>query len=171
MNAREFALRAHGSQTYGDGKPYRVHLEEVAGNVSRFASLFSPADLETLETAAWLHDTVEDTSTTLEEIRDTFGPAVAALVSAVSNNPLLHGRELHRDTYAKIRSTGRLAAALKLCDRLANVRHSWPGDTHWPHYFADWPVFCDTLYQFDDGLEPMWDALEKLIEERTTKET
>lgn len=167
MNAREFALRAHGSQTYGDGKPYRVHLEEVAGNVSRFANLFSPADLETLETAAWLHDTVEDTSTTLEDLRKAFGPGVAVTVSAVSNNPLLHGSALHCATYARIRSTGRLAVALKLCDRLANVRHSAPGDHFWPRYKADWPVFCDTLYDAGDGLEPMWLALERLFTERT----
>jgi len=117
-----------------------------------------------------LHDTVEDTSTTVEDLRDTFGPAVASVVSAVSNNPRLHGRELHLDTYAKIRSTGRLAVALKLCDRLANVRHSEPGDTHWPRYSSDWPTFRETLYRADDGLEPVWRALEKLFEERKERE-
>jgi len=167
MTAREFALRAHGSQKYGTGEPYSVHLEEVVANVRRFADLFSPGDLETLVAAAWLHDTVEDTSTTVEDLRDAFGPAVAATVSAVSNNPLLHGRELHLDTYAKIRSTERLAVALKLCDRLANVRHSWPGDTHWPHYKSDWQLFFKTLYDSSDGLEPMWDALTALIAERS----
>lgn len=171
MDARRFALRAHGSQTYGTGEPYCVHLDEVAGHARRFAALFSPEDAKTLETAAWLHDTIEDTATTVEDVRDTFGPAVAALVSAVSNNPRLHGRELHRDTYARIRSTGRLAVALKLCDRLANVRNSTPGDRHWPHYHSDWSLFRSTLYRADDGLEPMWSALEKLFTERKAKET
>lgn len=166
MTAREFALRAHGPQKYGTGEPYSVHLEEVVANVRRFADLFSPGDLETLVAAAWLHDTVEDTSTTIEEVRETFGPEVAAVVSAVSNNPCLHGRELHLDTYAKIRSTGRLAVALKLADRLANVRHSAPGDHFWTRYLADWPTFRETLYSEADKLGPMWSALEWLFVER-----
>jgi (p)ppGpp synthase/HD superfamily hydrolase len=167
MNARDFALRVHGDQTYGTGEPYSVHLEEVVAHAKRFAHLFTPDDLETLIAAAWLHDTVEDTGVEIEEIRDRFGPGVSALVWAVSNSPLLHGRELHLDTYAKIRSTGRLAVALKLSDRLANIGRSWPGDTHWPHYSSDWRLFFKTLYDSSDGLEPMWDALTALIAERS----
>lgn len=63
--AKQTAIKAHGEQKriYGPdkGKPYTVHLERVAAALN---------GNETLEAIAWLHDVVEDTDTTLEDLKN-----------------------------------------------------------------------------------------------------
>lgn len=80
--AKEFARRAHesiGQLRKYTGQPYIVHPEEVANLVRT-----RPHTPEMLA-AAWLHDVVEDTPVTLEEIELTFGPKVAALVEQLTD--------------------------------------------------------------------------------------
>jgi (p)ppGpp synthase/HD superfamily hydrolase len=74
--AREFAVEKHGNQKRKyDGVPYLVHLEGVAG------ILIENGHTETsLIAAALLHDTVEDTDATIQEITELFGENVAELV-------------------------------------------------------------------------------------------
>jgi (p)ppGpp synthase/HD superfamily hydrolase len=71
--ARAFAIAAHGNQRYGE-QPYEVHLAAVR------QVLFDFGHGGELAIAAWLHDTVEDTDVTVEQIELEFGSAVAALV-------------------------------------------------------------------------------------------
>jgi guanosine-3',5'-bis(diphosphate) 3'-pyrophosphohydrolase len=67
-----FAKERHGDQKRKyNGQPYWMHLAEVAGLVSS-----ATRDDISLATA-WLHDTVEDTDTHIDEIRDFFGADVA----------------------------------------------------------------------------------------------
>ena len=68
-----FALKKHGSQLRTSGDPYYSHPIEVAGILTKF-KLDSASII-----AALLHDTVEDTDTTLDEIRNLFGDQVAQL--------------------------------------------------------------------------------------------
>lgn len=70
--ARDFAVKAHGDQQYGQ-HPYSYHLDAVAALVVPFG--------EDFQIVAYLHDTVEDTATTVEEIEATFGRAIAECVS------------------------------------------------------------------------------------------
>ena len=72
--ARALAERMHEGQTDKAGLPYITHPMRVAGR------------LETPEAkvVGWLHDTVEDTPLTLEEVEARFGPETAAAVDAVS---------------------------------------------------------------------------------------
>jgi (p)ppGpp synthase/HD superfamily hydrolase len=170
MNAIEFAVAAHGDQRYGDGRPYATHLAETVDVLCQFWELFSRVDYTMITDAAWLHDTLEDTHTTLGEIDALFGPRVAQLVSAVTNNYAI--RDMHErslNAYAKIRSTGRLAVALKLADRIANVRNSHAGDRFATRYVADFRDFVRALYHADDKLGPMWDVLTQLIAERSER--
>lgn len=62
------------------GAPYHTHLEEVA----RLVATSSHAD-DSLIAAAWLHDAIEDTGTTPEELRQRFGEEVARLVDGVTD--------------------------------------------------------------------------------------
>lgn len=112
--AKEFAIEAHGDQTYGPF-PYRHHLEAVARNAERFG--FPPEGVA----AAWLHDTVEDTEVTREEVEAAFGPVVAALVEGVTNEPGKNRRERKERTMPKTKAAGKAAVGLKLADRIANV--------------------------------------------------
>jgi (p)ppGpp synthase/HD superfamily hydrolase len=113
--ARAFAVEKHGGQRYGD-RPYVVHLEAVRAVLADFGYD------GTLAVAAWLHDTVEDTDATREEISARFGEEVAALVWAVTGTGETR-KERNAAAYAKMRAHPP-AAVLKLADRIANVEAS-----------------------------------------------
>lgn len=74
--ARAFAEKAHAGQRrkYEDA-PYMVHLDRVAGLLREYGF-----DAPPMLAAAYLHDTVEDTATTIEDILEHFGRDVAELV-------------------------------------------------------------------------------------------
>ena len=75
-----FAVRAHaGTERRGKGFPYIVHPMEAVSIVATMT-----ADQELLAAAA-LHDTVEDTDVTVEQLAAAFGPRVAKLVEEESD--------------------------------------------------------------------------------------
>ena len=76
--AYEFAEKAHEGQVRATGEPYLVHPVSVAIILAEMR-----LDLETIQ-AALLHDVVEDTHTSLEEVSRQFGPTVARLVEGVT---------------------------------------------------------------------------------------
>lgn len=120
--ARAFALKAHGSQQYGPF-PYQYHLARVVEAADEFyAELDGPIAHELLTAAAWLHDVLEDTETTVRDLHVAFGPTVTALVVALTDEEGRNRAERHSRTYPKLRGAGRQAVGLKLCDRLANLR-------------------------------------------------
>jgi len=102
--ARAYAEIAHGGidhrRKYTD-EPYTVHLERVAQHL---ASITDDAEMIA---AAWLHDTVEDTPTRLEDIERTFGAEVARLVHALTDVERAAGNRRER----KAMDRARLAAA------------------------------------------------------------
>lgn len=114
-DARRFAEERHAGQRYG-GHPYGVHLAAVRAVLEGFG--YGGA----LGVAAWLHDTVEDTGTTREEIDAGFGDEVAALVWAVTGVGE-NRKERNASAYEKIRRHPE-AAILKLADRIANAEAS-----------------------------------------------
>ena len=73
--AQEVAKMKHKYQMDKAGAPYIQHVESVALNVED-----SDHPTETAIIAAWLHDTVEDTLYTLDDLRDEFGASVAEVV-------------------------------------------------------------------------------------------
>jgi (p)ppGpp synthase/HD superfamily hydrolase len=75
QRAFEFAKEKHRGQTRRSGLPYIVHPELVAELVKKYM----PGDSVALA-VAYLHDTIEDTKTTYEELNDTFGKVIADLV-------------------------------------------------------------------------------------------
>src|SRR5262245_23177850 len=73
-----FAMKAHGTQKRASGDPYFSHPLEVAYSLTSFR-----LDTASIVTAL-LHDTVEDTGVTLEEIEKHFGPEIRTLVDGVT---------------------------------------------------------------------------------------
>ncbi|MFM6932736.1 MAG: HD domain-containing protein, partial [Novosphingobium sp.] len=73
-----YTVQKHGSQKRASGDPYFSHPVEVAGLMTELK-----LDQETIVTAL-LHDTVEDTLATIEEVEKLFGPDVARLVDGVT---------------------------------------------------------------------------------------
>lgn len=72
--AKLWAERQHQGQVDKSGAPYINHPARVADRL----------DTPEEKVVGWLHDTVEDTGLTLQEIEDQFGPETAAAVDAVS---------------------------------------------------------------------------------------
>ena len=73
-----FAMKAHGSQKRASGDPYFSHPLEVAGILTNYR-----LDTASIITAL-LHDTIEDTEATSEQITELFGDEIAQLVDGVT---------------------------------------------------------------------------------------
>jgi (p)ppGpp synthase/HD superfamily hydrolase len=114
--ARDFAIKRHGEQLYGN-EPYIVHLDHVHEVGLRFGTTIEE------QCADYLHDILEDTDCSFEEIWYEFGWYVAHLVFLVTDEDGDNRKERKRRTYPKIRSNSD-AIRLKLRDRIANVESS-----------------------------------------------
>lgn len=72
--------------------------------------------------AALLHDTIEDTETTLEELRGQFGDGVAAMVEEVTDVKWLKKRSRKKIQIARAAQSSKGAKLIKLADKISNVR-------------------------------------------------
>lgn len=117
--AYEFAVACHGDQVRPGGEPYAEHLLEVLEILVTGAGV---RDEPTL-LAAVLHDVVEDTSCTADELRTRFGDEVAALVGWLTKP----ADGTRRDYLARLQRAPAAALDVKLADRLSNVQRL---DTH-----------------------------------------
>jgi (p)ppGpp synthase/HD superfamily hydrolase len=125
--AAEFAARRHtGMARKGRGnEPYVNHLAEVA---NLLATVTGGRDAD-LVAVGWLHDTIEDTATTQEELAEKFNERVANLVAEVTDDMGLPKSTRRR--LQVVESPGKSASAklLKIADKISNIRariHSDP---------------------------------------------
>ena len=111
-----FAYRKHKGQIRRDGTEYITHPIRVANYISKFV------ENDDLMIAAYLHDTLEDTDTTYEEIRIIFGKEIANIVLELTNNKELR-KKLGKTECLKqgILNMSEESLIVKLCDRLDNV--------------------------------------------------
>ena len=158
QRAREFASDAHGDQMYGD-QPYVFHLIYVCEVLKRF-DFGDPV----LHASAWLHDVVEDTEATSRDILTIAGPDVYDIVSRVTDKPGKNRKERKDKTYPRI-AESKKATLVKVADRIANVENCiLTGESglfkmyHKEHY-----RFTSFLHKDRDGLEEMWDHLDRLL--------
>jgi (p)ppGpp synthase/HD superfamily hydrolase len=119
-HAAGFAARVHAGQTRKgeSGAAYILHLAEVA---DLLAKALEEPDAE-LVAAAWLHDAVEKTKITSEEIESVFGPRVASLVAEVSDDKSLPEAERHHMQIEMIGEKSEAARLLRLADKISGLR-------------------------------------------------
>ena len=121
--AYEFAAAAHQGQLRKDGSPFVTHPLAVAQIVAEELHL----DSESIE-AALLHDTIEDTSATHEDIAKQFSPTVADLVEGVSKLTRVHYTSKAQEQMENLRkmllamSKDIRVILIKIADRLHNMR-------------------------------------------------
>ncbi len=117
-----YAVRMHGSQTRASGDPYFAHPVEVAGILTEYR-----LDTASIITAL-LHDVIEDTAATRQDIENLFGAEVAELVEGVTK---LSKLELTADYARQAENLRKFILAIskdvrvllvKLADRLHNMR-------------------------------------------------
>ena len=117
-----FGTEMHGRQLRASGDPYFSHPIEVAG-------ILSDLKLDTTSVVcALLHDTIEDTSATIQDIEENFGKEVAKLVDGVTKLTLLEGKPDSTKQAENFRKLLLASASdirillIKLADRLHNMR-------------------------------------------------
>ena len=157
QKAAVFAAKAHeGMMRKGSRIPYIYHPMEVALIVAQMTD-----DPEVIA-AAYLHDVLEDTSVTPEELERTFGGRVLSLVQAESEDKSLTWRERKANTVAHLKRAPREVKLLTLGDKLSNMRST----------ARDYMVIGDEIWQrFNEKreshrwyLEGILDGLEELRE-------
>jgi (p)ppGpp synthase/HD superfamily hydrolase len=118
--AADFAARRHsGQQRKGRGsEPYINHLAEVANLLSIAAD---GIDAE-LVAAGWLHDAIEDTATTREELAQKFGDRVAALVVEVTDDMTLPKQQRRQKQIVDAPGKSPGAKLIKIADKISNIR-------------------------------------------------
>lgn len=159
-----FAVKAHsGTERRGKGYPYIVHPLEAVEIVATMTN-----DQELLAAAA-LHDTVEDTHVTVEQIRSEFGDRVAGIVasesdempSGVSEEDSWHSRK--QAAIDRLARASRDAKIVALGDKLSNMRaiardYALQGDALWNIFHAKDPKdhewhyrgLADSLRELED---------------------
>src|ERR1700751_1229391 len=118
--AAELAAHRHNGLTRkGRGsEPYINHLAEVANLI---AAATDGADAE-LVAAAWLHDVIEDTETTREELAQKFSERVASLVVEVTDDMNLPKSERRRLQVVDAPHKSPGAKLIKIADKISNIR-------------------------------------------------
>ncbi len=120
--AYEYAKKMHDGQTRSSGEPYYTHPMEVAGLLANMKM-----DTATIVTAI-LHDTLEDTAATFDEVKGLFGEEVASLINGVSKLSRIEGQTMEGKQAENFRklvlamSEDIRVLLVKLADRLHNMR-------------------------------------------------
>lgn len=141
--AKTFAIKAHGEQKYGD-EPYIVHLEAVVANLESYG--------EKAQIIGYLHDLIEDTDVSYQDVKNVFGDLIANCVAIVTDEEGHNRKERKARTYKKMSEvTGELELALivKAADRLANIQAclKYGNERLLNMYKDEHPVFRSSVYR------------------------
>ncbi|MEM1005132.1 MAG: HD domain-containing protein [Pseudomonadota bacterium] len=162
IKALDFSAQKHRKQRRKDseGSPYINHPIALMRVIAEEAGLTDP----NLLAVAALHDTIEDTATTLEELEQVFGPEIANMVFELSDNKSLPKAERKKrqiDYASKISQGG---AIVLLADKICNLRDLAQVPP------VDWSLqrkrdFFDWAKQVVDNLPSSNEKLETLFED------
>lgn len=184
LRAREYASIVHEGQTYGN-YPYTKHLEDTYKVFLEFVieptygRNSGPAQkgvidkYQDIACAMWLHDSIEDTNTTRDELEEHFGTDLADIVEAVSGTG--SNRQEKLDSIVSKVEEHPDALIVKLCDRIANTRSSAASyyASNQPAglflmYVNEFPMFKKSLggiYKDIGFIKKMWEYLESISKE------
>ena len=158
--AKDLAFTKHAHQTYGKGDSivsYSKHLEDVVSVLKRFGYTD-----ENYIIAGYLHDSIEDTDVSYNDIRSMFGEVVADMVYCVTDELGKNRKERKAKTYAKI-AGNRDAIIIKLADRIANLEYGIKsGSDLVQMYQEEHNDFTDSLYVAGFATE-MWKHLSWIV--------
>ena len=132
LGALKFAAQKHSRQRRKDleATPYINHPIAVAELLSRIGGI---DDLPTLQ-AAILHDTIEDTDTSAQELEHIFGKEVCLLVQELTDDKRLPKEERKRLQVEHAPNLSRPAKLIKISDKICNVSEITPTQP------AEWPL-------------------------------
>ena len=156
--AADYAARQHIAQRRkGErAEPYINHLTEVA---ALLAEATDGGDVVLLM-GGLLHDTLEDTDSTYEDLVDRFGPDVAALVAEVTDDKSLPKEERKRLQIEKTAGKSQRAKLLKIADKTSNLRSlvASPPAGWSQTRLRDYVVWAHDVVRSCRGLNPQLEA-------------
>ncbi|MEH2160337.1 MAG: HD domain-containing protein [Nostoc sp.] len=132
IKALKKAAYAHlGQKIPGSEIPYIMHLNLVSIEVIAALSVETEHDGNLAIQCAILHDTIEDTNTTFEDIKNEFGESVANGVLALTKDESLAKHLQMADSLERIKEQPQEIWMVKLADRITNLQappHYWTQD-------------------------------------------
>ena len=154
-DARDFAIKVHGTQMYSGNRPYIYHLDQVVENLHNYG--IYP------QIIGYLHDVVEDTNVTTEEIITKFGVYVGTCVDFLTDNKTLPKRKEKKEAFYKKMKTvdenHKVVLIVKAADRLANVSNG----EKLQMYKREHTKFKEAVYR--PGLcDDIWNKINKIME-------
>lgn len=162
ISAIAFAADKHRNQRRKDheASPYINHPIALANVLANEAGV----DDERVLMAAVLHDTIEDTETTEQDLLRLFGKDVADIVMEVTDDKILSKAERKRLQVEHAAHISRRAKLVKLADKICNLRDIVQNPP------ADWPIerkeeYFDWAKAVVDGLRGVHPGLEALFDE------
>lgn len=166
QQAQKLAIISHKNQKYGNN-PYEYHLQKVVDVLLQYGCSLEDEITAPILIAAWLHDSLEDTSLTYEEIKTDFGANIAELVWRVTDEPGTTRKERKLATYCKTKEN-EAAIILKLADRIANVEASLENSNKLNMYKNEYSDFKKALQPFSESIlaRKMWHHLDQLLTEK-----
>ena len=157
--ALQYATQAHAGQTRAGGDPYITHPMRVADHIRQYKQSHN---LEALISAAYLHDTIEDTDTTHEILHDLFGGLVASLVQELTSDPA-QIKQMGKAQYLahKMAAMSSYGLVIKLADRLDNVKDITTART--PQWRAKYKAETEHILNFIEKNRVLTGTHRKLI--------
>ena len=158
-DALNFATQAHAGQERAGGGPYISHPMRVAQHVEQWKKSHN---LDALISAAYLHDTLEDTDTTHEALQDLFGGLVASLVKELTSDKT-QVQQMGKKNYLaqKMAAMSSYALVIKLADRLDNVRDITTAKT--PQWRAKYAAETNHILDYIEKNRVLTGTHQKLI--------
>lgn len=118
LKAKKFAYDKHKNQKTRNGiMPYSYHLEGV---VSRLKNL--GVNDKNILCAAWLHDVIEKTDVSFDQVNEIFGKEVAVIVLSLTKDNNLSKKDRETQYINQVKTATLQAKIIKLCDISANLK-------------------------------------------------
>lgn len=118
LKAKKLAHEKHKNQKRKDGvTPYSEHLEGV---VNRLKNL-GVTDKNVLA-AAWMHDIIEYTDVTFDQINEKFGREIAVMVLSLTKDKSIAKKDIEQQYITQLKNASIQAKIIKLCDISANLK-------------------------------------------------
>lgn len=162
VNALHFAAKKHALQKRGN-EPYINHLIDVANLLQNHCWLEEGTlDTDNIMVAGILHDILEDTDTTRQELKERYGRCITDIVCECTDDKTLTPAQKKQAQLSKVASLSYEAILVKLADKYSNLRDFYknPTNTNWSkEEILGYAVFCmtmvDDIKTATEGIETM----------------
>jgi len=160
-HALVFATMAHGNQIRKGNEhiPYIAHPVDVMNEVIYYSGL-PVEELEIARIVALLHDTVEDTAVTIDDVREQFGEEVANGVAALTKDESIEEKDIRSkieqltENLVRLKAAPKLVQCIKLADRVSNLKQfpaMWSREKI-SNYLDEAKLIADELGEASEGL-------------------